>query len=41
MEGLGLDQGRLEILGTVSGVEVYVWRPGDLDAVAEILRRGP
>ncbi len=31
-------RGWLEILGTVPGVETHIWRPGDLDEVARILR---
>jgi hypothetical protein len=29
----------LALLGQCPGVEVYVWRPSDLDEIAEVLRR--
>lgn len=28
----------LDALGQVPGVEAYVWRPSDMDAIAEVLR---
>ena len=28
----------LELLGAVPGVEVHVWRPGDMDEIARVLR---
>ena len=31
----------LDQLGSVPGVEAYVWRPADFDAVLDILRRRP
>lgn len=34
-----IDQDRwLGMLGQVPGIEVYVWRPADLDTIAEVLR---
>jgi hypothetical protein len=29
----------IDLLGTVSGIEVYLWRPDDYDLIVEILQR--
>lgn len=31
----------LELLERCTGVEMYVWRPRDWDALVEVLKRGP